>query len=713
MSVKERPPPIIFTQEPLPSPEPDPDWYVVPLALLLLLLAGVAIGLLEPPARSETAAARSAPAAAQVRLTLPLVAQLRVAGRVPVVTGAPPAAPTPFPPAAITLAAGWRARRDLHDVGLADGWGAGAAPARGWRDVTIPNDFNPDVTRAGDRGQVWWYETTFTGPRAADGRGWDVAFESVRRHATVFLNGVEIGSSDNPYAPFSVPATTLVPGARNMLTVRVENFHGPRALPADSFPEDWWNWGGIMGPVTLQPAGRVTIDDLGVMPVLGCDRRCGWLKVRGTILNTSSGRLGAGVDIRVVSPSGAVLTGAGAFGALPAGGSAPIAFRVPIPAPQLWSPARPALYAVDVRTVARGRVEQEQRLKVGMRRIRVRGGILYLNGQRLWLHGAAIHEDLPGQGAALTNADIATIVGQLKAVGANVTRAHYQLSPRLLDAFDRAGIMVWSQPPVDHADVELADPVGRAEALAMLRATLIADRNHPSVIVDSVGNELSPTPETTPGTLAYLRAAIPLARALNPGVPVGLDTYCYPGFPPQRIYRRLGVLGISDYFGWYSGLAGHSIASFGGLQPFLELTHLRYPGQALVIAEWGAEAFYSGSPTTKGTYEFQSAYVRDTLSVIGQLPYLNGQIYWTLRDFAVAPGWTGGAVVPPGYRPDSIHHKGLLSYVGAEAKPAFYVAQRLFAEPPWFVPPSAAAQARVAGSGAPPPSSLGGPLSPP
>ena len=68
-----------------------------------------------------------------------------------------------------------------------------------------------------------------------------------------------------------------------------------------------------------------------------------------------------------------------------------------------------------------------------MRSVQVRRGILYLNGHRLWLHGAAIHEDIDGSGAAMSDDDIQTIVSELQAVGANVTRAHYLLSPRLLD----------------------------------------------------------------------------------------------------------------------------------------------------------------------------------------------------------------------------------------------------------------------------------------
>src|SRR5262249_6793034 len=159
--------------------------------------------------------------------------------------------------------------------------------------------------------------------------------------------------------------------------------------------------------------------------------------------------VGEGVERRSVAP----------------GASVPISFRVHLRGrPDLWSPSHPALYGVQVQTVSGDRVEQQNSRHVGMRSIDVRQGILYLNRQRLWLHGAAIHEDVDGGGAALSDGDIETIVSQLRSVGANITRAHYLLSDQLLDALDAAGILVWSQPPVDHADALLATERGRRRA---------------------------------------------------------------------------------------------------------------------------------------------------------------------------------------------------------------------------------------------------------
>jgi hypothetical protein len=584
--------------------------------------------------------------------------------------------PTLAPPPAVELNGGWRYRADPHNVGVAHSWGQGGGPATGWTSVSIPNDFNPTVASSSDRGTVGWYEVKFTGPAQARDRSWDVNFESIRRHATVWLNGEEIGSNSDPYAPFSLPASSLKPRGANTLIVRVDNFRG-----AGSLPEDWWNWGGIMGPVTLEPVGRLALADLGVMPQLGCHYGCANLDVQGLITSRSLQRLAPRIVVRVSDPSGrivAVRTHAMSHPGV-------VDFKVPVPAPlSLWSPAHPSLYGVRVEVRAGDRLEQVKSLQVGLRSVRVRDGILYLNGSRLWLRGASIHEDMLGRGAALDESDIGTLVSELRSLGANITRSHYLLSERLLDALDQAGILVWEQPPVDHADPLLRSGAGRSRALAALRSTLLGDRSHPSVIINSVGNELSPDPDRTPGTLSYLGQAIALTRRLDPASAVALDTYCYPGFPKQRIYSKLDVLGISSYFGWYTGRPGHSIASFSQLEPFMRTAHARYPRQALAVSEYGAEGLYDGAANVKGTYEFQSDYVRRTLDVLDRLPFVNGSIYWTLREFAVGPGWTGGAPLPPGDQPDGIHHKGLISYDGTP-KLALTTVEQLFGQTPGFV----------------------------
>jgi beta-glucuronidase len=585
------------------------------------------------------------------------------------------------PPPAITLGQGWRLRMDPHGVGLAAGWyRPSATTGSSWAPVSIPDDFNPKVTRTSDRGMVGWYADTFTAPPQTVDRSYELHFGQVLRIADVWLNGRYLGHDIYGYAPFDMAAPGLNPGGPNTLVVRVDT-----TIQPVTFPQDWWNWGGIVQPVKLVPVGRVQVTDLGVMPQLSCDYTCGDLLVQGVATNRSSVPLAPSVVVRTVSPEGFELTFRHSLPAIAPGASEDVSFTVPVHGPpDLWAPGNPALYGVTVNTVAGARTEQTDSLQVGMRSVRVSDGVLYLNGRRLWLHGASIHEDIDGHGAALTGQDIRTMVSELRSVGANITRAHYLLNPDLLDALDRAGILVWEQATVDHADAKLVPLSGRLEALQMLRATVLGGRSHPSVIVNSIGNELTPTPETTLGTRAYLQDAISLVRGLDPAAEVGLDTYCYTNYPAQPIYRDVDVLGISSYFGWYTGQAGHLITNFDQLQPFLELSHRRYPKQALVVAEFGAEGDFEGASDLKGSYDFQSEYITKTFRVLDSDPFMNGGIYWTLREFAVSPGWVGGVTLPAGDAPTGIHHKGLISYAGAQ-KPAFAAAQAAFADPPAFV----------------------------
>lgn len=107
--------------------------------------------------------------------------------------------------------------------------------------------------------------------------------------------------------------------------------------------------------------------------------------------------------------------------------------------------------------------------------------------------------------------------------------------------------------------------------------------------------------------------------------------------------------------------------------------HRRYPQQALVITEFGAEAVRKGPPTAKGTFAFQTQYLRRTLGVVARERYLSGAIYWTAREFAVKPRWKGGDL----YAGDSIHSKGLLFHDG-RPKPAWFVARQAFSEVPTY-----------------------------
>jgi hypothetical protein len=599
-----------------------------------------------------------------------------------VVAGSPstPARAQEPVPAPVAVASGWSFHPDAGDRGLAEGW-ATRPPARGWAPVAIPHVFDPEAAEAGFGGTVGWYRVRFPGPAASREFDWQLRFEQVRRTARVWLNGREVGRHGDPYVPFSLRATGLRPGAWNELVLRVDN------RKAKEPREGWWNWGGIVRPVSLVPRGRLALAEPGLMSRVSCSPggiACnagvlveGMLENRGTTpVQTPSVRL------RLEPPDGgAPVEQATSTRTLMPGEMTRVSFTVPVPEPRLWAPGSPNRYRATLTTLAGDVPTQVVSRQVGLRQVDVRNGLLELNGRQLDLRGAAIQEDLPGRGPALREEDIARIVRELQAVGANVTRAHYLLNPRLLDALDAAGIMVWSQAPIYHRDRLLETAAQREAALSTLRRTVIAARSHPSVITHSVANELSAVPDTAPGTRRFLDAALSETRRLDPTLPVSVDLLSYPGFPAAKAYAQYDLLGINSYFGWYPGKKRHSTANIDDLGPYLDRMRRLYPTQAMVVTEFGAESTFEGPALRKETYAFQAAYTRKVLDAVRARPFIGGAIYWTLQEFQVKPDWDGGAKrsVPR----DGIHNKGLITYDGRR-KPAWTVAQRDFTGTPPF-----------------------------
>jgi beta-galactosidase len=558
---------------------------------------------------------------------------------------------------------------------------AAQAPAD-WTDVRVPSVFNTTAVASEYAGSVRRYRLRFKGPRTPPGFRWLIRFESVRRNAGVLLNGRRIGRNLDPYTPFTVEARGLRPGKPNELVVIVDSRKDPR------LPEGWWNWGGIVRPVQLVPAGPAHLHDLGTMSDVTCRgpaQRCrAELLVDGELQAVGSRPIAPTLEVALRSPDGRRTR---RTFRLPrqTGGRQPVRVSMRVPAPRLWRPEDPQLYAARITLRDRGRVQQVERRRVGLRSVEVKGGRLYLNNRLIKLAGASIHEDMPGSGAALTPADNARIVADLEELGANVTRSHYVLNEDLLSRLDRAGILVWNQAPIWQRDRQanvLRFARQRRRAWETVRRTVIAARSHPSVITHSVANELWSRPDERPGvTRRYLEVAQREARELDSTLPISVDINGRPHHPEQFTYHDFDMLGINQYFGWYRW-----VSNFDDLPLYLQEMRDLYPQLALVMTEFGAEArpeLADAPADLKGSYAFQTFHLQRTLDV-ADAAAISGAIYWTLREFEIFPGWRGGAGRrPPQFEPNTRHHKGLLGY-GGEKKPAWFLARDRFKATPLY-----------------------------
>ena len=329
-----------------------------------------------------------------------------------------------------------------------------------------------------------------------------------------------------------------------------------------------------------------------------------------------------------------------------------------------------------------GRKVAGYELQSGIRSIKVSNGRLFLNGQALNLRGVGVHEEGKGQGFAIDNARRDQMVKDAKELGATVLRSHYPLHPYTHELADRLGLLIWSEIPVYRVrDEVFREPSVRRLAVNELSRNIVANENHPSVMVWSIGNELATRPG--PVQTAYIASASRMAKQMDPSRPVAYAVAAYPSSLCQaEPYAPIDVLGVNDYFGWYPGPSGQ-IFDRTKLSGYLDAARACYPNQALMVTEFGAEANRDGPAEEKGTWGFQQEWVNYHLNVFATKPWLSGALYWTLSEFWVRPGWEGGNPRPT----SPLHQKGLISYDGVR-KPAFADVQRWYTQTQQIAPPA-------------------------
>lgn len=571
----------------------------------------------------------------------------------------------------------WLFRLDPGNVGLSEGFQKQTGQV-GWTGTTVPNAWNAtDQSVESFTGSVGWYRKDFKLPSRQAALDWVTRFESVNYRSQAWLNGVPIGTNKGAYLPFEfrLPRSALKRGGVNRLVVRVENKRlttdfPPAGLSVVGVPTGgWWNYGGILREVYLRKVDRTDFSAVQVRPDLPCGSCAATVAIRLTVRNYAPDATG----VRVRGTFGDRRVDLGTLG-VGAGQTAAFTKTLRIAQPKLWSPASPNLYSVNLeaRSTTKGsRVLQRYHLRTGIRSIKVVDGKWLLNGKRLNFRGVGLHEDDPKLGFAITNRIREREIAETKELGATVIRSHYPLHPYTEELADEQGVMLWSEIPVYSLKTKaLAKLEVRKLAANELRDNILTNQNHPSIIVWSVGNELSSRPGPVQGL--YLERAARTAKALDPTRPVGYAVAGYPAAGCQTEYAPLDVIGVNDYFGWYPGPNGQ-IADRELLSQYLDSVHACYPNKAVVVSEFGAEANRNGPVEEKGTFEFQADFAAYHLGVFATKPWLGGAIYWALEEFRVRPNWEGGNPRPQ----PPIHQKGLITFAGVR-KPAFAEVQRIY-----------------------------------
>src|SRR3954469_6280243 len=572
----------------------------------------------------------------------------------------------------------WLFRKDDADNGLSQGFMRNATTA-GWSRVTVPNAWNAtDQSQESFAGTVGWYRKDFKLPTAAKRFAWVVRFESVNYRSRVWLNGRLLGTNRGAYLPFEfrLPSGLLKRGGVNRLVIRIDNRRYPTDFPPSNLnPKGlptggWWNYGGILREVYLRRVDQIDFSTVRVTPNLPCAACDATVNFQTVVRNFSD----SGKKVVLTARFGPrkLRLGTKALGAKKFGN---FGGRITIRNPRLWSPQSPNLYNVAISARVGKHQVARYVLRTGIRSLKIVDGHLLLNGEALNVRGWGYHEDSKQFGFAINNQIRDQQLALIKESGATIVRSHYPLHPYFMEQADRLGLLIWSEIPVYAVRTKyLKQRLVRQLAAKELRDNILINGNHPSIVVWSIGNELSAKPGPVQGF--YIQRAVRTAHQLDPTRPVGLAVAGYPSAGCQPEYQPLDGVGINDYFGWYPGPNGQ-IADRTLLPDYLDSVHTCYPTKAVFVTEFGAEANRDGPGEEKGTYAFQQDWIDFNLATFASKPWLNGAIYWALQEFRVRPDWDGGNPHPD----PPIHEKGLIKFDGT-LKPAYTEMQKAFTTTP-------------------------------
>ncbi|MCC4601639.1 beta-galactosidase GalB [Xanthomonas melonis] len=548
-----------------------------------------------------------------------------------------------------------------------------------WQQVELPHDWaiaGPFLADGpyGGMGRlpswgVGWYRRTLDIPASDRGRSLFLDLDGAMAYATVWLNGKLVGGWPYGYGSWRLDLTPYaIVGGRNQLAIRLDN-------PPDS--ARWYPGGGLYRHVWLTKTAPLHVAHWGTQlttpQVSAASAR---VELSVTLDNAAHTAAQAQVDTAIYpldadsgAPRGAAVAQIAPLQvSVPAGGSARVQGAVRIDHPQLWGPPptqRPHRYVAVTEVRQNGRVVDRYHTPFGIRSIVFtadRG--LLVNGERVPIRGVNNHHDLGALGAAFNARAAERQLQLLQQMGANAIRmSHNPPAPELLELTDRMGLLVvdeifdsWEMKKTP-LDFHLVFPQWHEPDL---RAMLRRDRNHPSVMLWSVGNEVGEQYTGEQGA-AIARALHAIVHDEDPSRPATVAmNYASPDMP---LPAALDVISLN-----YQGEGIRDAPEFAGTerirkQPQYPAFHAQFPHKAILSSETASALSSRGvylfpvtpqtsAPVREGrggdaeahqvsAYELHAvdfgSSADKVFAALDRHPYVAGEFVWTGFDYLGEP----------------------------------------------------------------------------
>ena len=423
-----------------------------------------------------------------------------------------------------------------QDISLSEGWKF-SQDKKSWRNVIIPHDWaiagpfdkkwdlqkvaieqngeTEATEKSGRSGALPWigeghYKRTLNIPEGFERA--ELVFDGAMAEPTVSLNGKKAGYWAYGYNAFRVDITDFVKAGDNLLEVDLKNVEESSR---------WYPGAGLYRPVKLILTKKTYIDDWSIIVrTVEIKDNTAIVEAEVKVVNPVKGT----ATLMLTAPDGEKFS----IGDTRIEDDGKIYGRFTIKNPQLWSPETPNLYTFQAKVFTDNEILDTKEIKTGIRTVQVsREGGFQLNGKTRKIKGVCLHHDLGPLGAAINKAALIRQIKTMKDMGCDAIRTSHNMPSQMqMDICDSLGMMVmaesfdmWIYPKCKNGYARFF----REWAEKDLANLIVANRNHPSIVMWSIGNEI-PEQGSAEGRQISIRLQ-GLCHALDPTRPVtqGLD----------------------------------------------------------------------------------------------------------------------------------------------------------------------------------------------
>lgn len=527
--------------------------------------------------------------------------------------------------------------------------------------ISVPASYNDQKEDPAYRNHYGWvyYERTIAVPASLKGQRLVLRFDAVTHRAKVYINGKLAAEHKGGFLPFEVEITDLIPaGTRGVLTVAVDNriHHGTLpvgnegaiaffgsdnpgvpsveaaklwAKPQNIPNFDFFNYAGINRPVRLYTTPEMYVDDITLVPSIdGADGIVEYdISVKGRA-GEQKAVLSEMTAIEILDENrSCVARGCGCAG------------KLRIPQAKLWWPWPGIPYLYTAR-ISCGEDVYEQ--PFGIRTVRVEGTKFLINEKPFYFKGFGKHEDSAFHGRGLDLCLDVKDINLIHWLHANSFRtSHYPYAEEMYDLCDREGIVIIDETPaVGIGAGEAQNPYEtfpiREHHEQVLREMVGRDKNHPSVVMWSMGNE--PDTEHFPeSAYEYWHSLYEYTHSLDPQNRPVTFVCCQNNYERDLVTRTMDVVCINRYYGWYNLSGNLDAACYAWNQ---ELDFWEKQGKPVMVTEYGADAIAGIHETVPEMFseEYQMEFYRRQNAEFDKRNFFIGEHVWGFADFATVQG---------------------------------------------------------------------------